>query len=194
MSTRSLIAIKNADGSIDAIYCHSDGYLWHNGAILQRHYKDEGKVRALISLGAISILGKQVEQDQYTKKYNGFFSPEFNQLSIKEQMQITEASDATIAYHRDRGDDWEDCQIEHYASSADLDQALKDDYFIEYLYLFKQSAKTHQWSWYVMGWSGETEEYPVADDNYGASINVRLTPGSWRSLNAIEKRAQEALA
>ena len=30
MSTRSSIAIKNEDGSIDAIYCHNDGYLTNN--------------------------------------------------------------------------------------------------------------------------------------------------------------------
>ena len=59
MSTRSSIAIKNEDGSIDAIYCHNDGYLTNNGAILYKNYQDPAKVQQLINLGSISSLGIQ---------------------------------------------------------------------------------------------------------------------------------------
>jgi hypothetical protein len=48
MSTRSTIAIENKDGSIEKVYCHFDGYLQHNGTILQNHYKTEAQVRLLI--------------------------------------------------------------------------------------------------------------------------------------------------
>lgn len=50
MSTRSRIGILNADGSIDSIYCHCDGYLSYNGDILMHHYDTEDKVRALLKL------------------------------------------------------------------------------------------------------------------------------------------------
>jgi len=67
MATRSIIAIQNADGQFQAIYCHWDGYLSNNGRILAENYTDEDKVRKLIALGDISSLrphiGKQHDFD-----------------------------------------------------------------------------------------------------------------------------------
>jgi hypothetical protein len=60
MGTRSTIAIENADGTVTGIYCHWDGYLSHNGRILQENYADEAKVRELIALGDISSLGEEI--------------------------------------------------------------------------------------------------------------------------------------
>jgi len=60
MGTRSTIAIENADGTVTGIYCHWDGYLSHNGRILQENYADEAKVRELIALGNISSLGEEI--------------------------------------------------------------------------------------------------------------------------------------
>ena len=60
MGTRSTIAIENADGTVTGIYCHWDGYLSHNGRILQESYTDEAKVRELIALGDISSLGAEI--------------------------------------------------------------------------------------------------------------------------------------
>ena len=54
MSTRSYICIENEDKSISGIYCHSDGYLTYNGAMLLDHYSDREKVKELISLGDLS--------------------------------------------------------------------------------------------------------------------------------------------
>jgi len=68
MATRSTIALEFADGTIQQVYCHWDGYLAHNGKILQASYTDPFKVRDLIDLGDISSLGpnigeKHVEQE-----------------------------------------------------------------------------------------------------------------------------------
>ena len=60
MGTRSTIAIENADGTVTGIYCHWDGYLSNNGAILAENYTDEAKVRELIALGDLSSLGETV--------------------------------------------------------------------------------------------------------------------------------------
>lgn len=57
MSTRSRIGILESDGSVTSIYCHWDGYVSHHGPILRDHYATEAKVRALLALGDISILG-----------------------------------------------------------------------------------------------------------------------------------------
>ena len=34
MSTRSFICVEQDDGSYKGVYCHSDGYLTYNGAII----------------------------------------------------------------------------------------------------------------------------------------------------------------
>lgn len=60
MSTRSRIAIQNNDGTFTSIYCHYDSYPSNNGKILLEHYTDESKVRALMELGSISILGTEI--------------------------------------------------------------------------------------------------------------------------------------
>jgi hypothetical protein len=60
MGTRSTIAIQNEDGTVTGIYVHWDGYLSHNGRILQENYTDEAKVRELIALGDLSSLGAEI--------------------------------------------------------------------------------------------------------------------------------------
>ena len=37
MATRSTIAKLGKDGIIKAVYCHSDGYLEHNGKVLNEY-------------------------------------------------------------------------------------------------------------------------------------------------------------
>lgn len=56
MATRSSIAIQNENGTVEAIYCHWDGYPEHNGKILKEHYTDEERIRELISNGDMSSL------------------------------------------------------------------------------------------------------------------------------------------
>jgi hypothetical protein len=60
MATRSTIALEFADGTVQQVYCHWDGYLSNNGAILQEHYSDPFKLRELIDLGDISSLRSTV--------------------------------------------------------------------------------------------------------------------------------------
>lgn len=60
MSTQSTISIETPEG-IRSIYCHYDGYLEHVGSILKEHYDTLEKVNALIDLGAISSLSKDLE-------------------------------------------------------------------------------------------------------------------------------------
>ena len=116
MSTRSRIAIKQNDGTYKSIYCHSDGYLEHNGYILYNYYQDPIKVNLLISLGDLSSLGQYVYPD--TSKKHDFNFPQKN---------------VTVAYHRDRLEDL------HFSVNTTLDElkemvANSDQ---EYLYLFE---------------------------------------------------------
>lgn len=56
MATRSTIALEFADGTVGQVYCHWDGYLAHNGKMLQEHYSDPFKLRDLIDHGDLSTL------------------------------------------------------------------------------------------------------------------------------------------
>jgi hypothetical protein len=66
MGTRSTIALEFADGTVEQVYCHWDGYLSNNGKILVEHYMDPFKVKALLALGAFSSLDATVEGTKET--------------------------------------------------------------------------------------------------------------------------------
>jgi hypothetical protein len=61
MGTRSTIALEFADGTVEQVYCHWDGYLSNNGQILAQYYMDPFKVKELVALGGFSSLDLTVE-------------------------------------------------------------------------------------------------------------------------------------
>jgi hypothetical protein len=83
MGTRSTIALEFADGTVQAVYCHWDGYLEHNGQILLKHYSDPFKLRDLIDLGGFSSLCADVEE---TKQ--GAYTQRGEDLSIEKYKDI----------------------------------------------------------------------------------------------------------
>jgi hypothetical protein len=66
MGTRSTIALEFADGTVEQVYCHWDGYLEHNGKILRDHYMNPFKVKQLLALGGFSSLRETVEETAET--------------------------------------------------------------------------------------------------------------------------------
>lgn len=89
MSTRSSITAKCADGKFRSIYCHYDGYPSGVGQTLLEHYDHLTKIEALLALGPISSLAADYIRPpghSYDEKLSGY----------------------TVAYHRDRGDEWDD--------------------------------------------------------------------------------------
>ena len=56
MGTRSAIGYQLPSGSINAVYCHWDGYPKHQVPILMEHYNSLEKVKALIKPGSMSSL------------------------------------------------------------------------------------------------------------------------------------------
>ena len=62
MSTRSNIARRNLDGSVEFIYCHLDGYPVHHGPILLSHYAGNCEMGQLLELGDLSSLGAEIGQ------------------------------------------------------------------------------------------------------------------------------------
>lgn len=65
MSTRAYIGKRYSDGSIRAVYCHSDGYFNGVGLTLCKFYKDSDKIEALINGGDMSFLGDTVEETKF---------------------------------------------------------------------------------------------------------------------------------
>ena len=57
MSTRSYIAKQIGDNKYRTIYCHSDGYLTYNGAMLLDHYNSPEKLDELLRLGDFVLSG-----------------------------------------------------------------------------------------------------------------------------------------
>ena len=94
MGTRSRIGIER-DGVILSVYCHWDGYVAHNGAILQEHY-DSARTADLLCLGDMSVLGKELGEEH-----------QFSYLEVPEDQR--EAYEALTEnwctfYGRDRGE------------------------------------------------------------------------------------------
>lgn len=59
MGTRSVIGVMHGNKA-KTVYCHWDGYLSHNGLILQEHY-DSPKANHLVALGNLSELHRNIE-------------------------------------------------------------------------------------------------------------------------------------
>ena len=119
MATRSRIGILNPDSSITSIYCHYDGYLKGVGQTLVRHYKDEDKIRALISLGDISYLEPEVSPPDGAG--HSFDAP---------------IRGVTVAYGRDRGETGVGAathSVDHWPSCG-----------AEFLYLYNPDSKEWQ--------------------------------------------------
>lgn len=127
MATRSMIGIKNEDGTVNAIYCHNDGYLDHVGRTLHNYYHSKEKASSLIALGSLSSLGKYIAP--ITDLARGQYDYTGEEDLVRHSFD-TPHKDTTVAYHRDRGE---------FHRSYDYDSAA--DFFTEdradgHLYLF----------------------------------------------------------
>ena len=68
MGTRSRIGVMHGD-KVKSIYCHWDGYLEHNGRILQEHY-DSAKANHLVALGDMSSLQAEIGEKHAFSKHD----------------------------------------------------------------------------------------------------------------------------
>jgi hypothetical protein len=96
MGTRSTIALEFADGTVEQVYCHWDGYLEHNGKILVEHYSNPFKLRDLIDLGGLSSLRADIG-DKHA----------FSQFDLpKEEVEafVKRTENMCTFYARDRGE------------------------------------------------------------------------------------------
>lgn len=100
MATRSTIALEYADGTVGQIYCHWDGYLDHNGEILQSHYTDPFKVRELLDRGDTSTLDHSVAGCDFYKN-RGEDCPQRMFANVSEYVRKAQMEEYNYILRRD---------------------------------------------------------------------------------------------
>lgn len=128
MATRSTIALEYADGTIDQIYCHWDGYISHNGEILQAHYTDPFKVKQMMDLGDLSTLGVDIGEQH-----------EFDTVNNRDH------EDWCKFYGRDRGE--QDVKARRFENWTDY---VENHQYEEYEYCLRRDGQ-----WYVSKYSND---------------------------------------
>ena len=132
MGTRSTIALEYADGTVEQVYCHWDGYLAHNGQILLKHYSNPFILRDLIDLGDISSLKPTIG----TK--HAFSHFELRAEEVAEYKVLTE--NMTTFYGRDRGETGVDKK-----SFVDFQDYLAHHQYEEYDYILRNVNGKATW-------------------------------------------------
>ena len=131
MATRSTIALEFADDTVGQVYCHWDGYLSYNGAILLENYSDPFKLQQLIDLGSVSSLKPEIG----TKHPFSYFDV----LGMTQDEYYNLYRDMTTFYGRDR--DESDTQAKYFDNFEDYAANHQTE---EYEYILRKDGQ-----WYV---------------------------------------------
>lgn len=110
MGTNSTIAVELVNGTIKQIMCHWDGYIEHNGRLLNDHWNDYNKVVELMKLGELSRLGREIgSRHDFSNPHDGW----------------------CLAYGRDRGE-----SLTSARTFENFDQYVHQAQFCDYNYVF----------------------------------------------------------
>ena len=129
MGTRSRIGVMHGD-KLKSVYCHWDGYLAHNGQLLQNHY-DSAKANHLVSLGSISSLKAEIGEKHPFSMFD--VTPNLTQDEYYEKY-----GKMTTFYGRDRKETGTDFTVDQT-----FEEFLSKDYDCEYYYIMRDGV------WYV---------------------------------------------
>jgi hypothetical protein len=131
-----MIAIENPHSkAVKSIYCHWDGYLQHNGSLLEKHYSNSPKVNNLIALGDLSSLRPEIgEKHEFSRLDTTLPEEEYERLY----------GDMCTYYTRDRG---EDAPYKHFSTVKEA-VAYYDGSWCEYFYLFKYDEDLESGKWF----------------------------------------------
>jgi hypothetical protein len=146
MATRSTIALEFADGTIGQVYCHWDGYLAHNGKMLQEYYSNPFILRDLIDLGSLSSLRPQIG----TKHPFSMF-----EANMIQDEYATLYRDMCTFYERDRGERSADTTY-----FKDYEHFLVDGQEEEYDYILRNVDGKP--TWFVSDHGGDFQLLTVA--------------------------------
>jgi len=136
MATRSAIAIKQEDGKVKSVYCHSDGYPEHNGKLLLNFYNSDESANEIVNLGGISFLDEKLSPEKE------FSAPRYDwrqKEDVKHSFE-TPQKGITTFYHRDRG---EELDILTHDNETEFIKYWRND--VDYLYIRKDEK------WFVDG-------------------------------------------
>jgi hypothetical protein len=132
-----MIAIQNPyNKTVRAVYCHWDGYLAHNGAILAKHYAASPKVNNLIALGDISSLRPEIgEKHAFSRLETPMDDEAYDKLY----------GNMTTYYGRDRGEADVGFKVFKNLSKA-CDHYTWSDYY--YVFKYKKSDDYQSGEWH----------------------------------------------
>ena len=138
MATRSTIALEFADGTVQQVYCHWDGYLDNNGRILLNNYSDPFKLRELIDQGDISSLGPKLGMAHPFSEFEiKKDAPDYDKLIALHE--LAQAEGWTTFYGRDRGET--NVKANCFKDYADY---VANHQYEEYEYILRKDG-----NWYV---------------------------------------------
>jgi len=138
MGTRSTIALEFADGSVEQVYCHWDGYLAYNGKILFENYSNPFILRDLIDLGDLSSLRPMIGTKHAFSHYD---------TDLKQEKYYELYGDMCTFYGRDRGETG--CDKKKF---LDFQDYLAHHQYEEYEYILRRDG-----NWYVKQHDNEYE-------------------------------------
>lgn len=150
MGTRSRIAVMH--GTVcKSVYCHWDGYLEHNGAILQEHY-DSSRANELVALGDLSSLDKNIGEEHPFSRFD---------TDISDAEYEKRYGNMCTFYGRDRGETDVAWQVAH-----SFDEFLEqvDACGAEYYYVMEAGV------WYCGSMYGDFKRRLVRLDEALASV------------------------
>lgn len=159
MSTRSMIAKQNEDGTYTAVYCHFDGFLENNGAILALNYTTPEKVDRLLSFGSMSVLAKNIDP--------ALGSPHSFDYGERQ-------GDVCVFYGRDRGETG--TEADTYFTLSELEKESYCDYF----YIFTPNG---EWKYFKNGHSNQLRDvkedleklHQCYENNEEDSVSINLS-------------------
>ena len=110
MGTHSRIGVMHGD-TVKSVYCHYDGYLEHNGRILQEYY-DSARANHLVALGDLSSLCPEIDPGNDIHSFD------------------TPKSGVCVFYGRDRDEEGVDFKVAHtFAAFLDQVEACGAEYY-----------------------------------------------------------------
>ena len=140
MATRSTIALEYADGTVDQVYCHWDGYLENNGQILFHFYKDPFKLQRIMDTGDLSSLGPELGEQHSFDTQAKYGTPEYEKEQEDRRQMCT-------FYGRDRGE-----QGVGAKRFKDFEDYKANHQFEEYEYILRKDG-----NWYVCQYGRDYE-------------------------------------
>jgi len=111
MATRSAIAIETGLPEmgpciIHAVYCHWDGYVTNNGALLLKYFDSLPSAVALIKGGSISSLGEGIDKTEFHHRDMGREMVPASEYGTREEF-IEDSNGLEYLYILNQNDAWE---------------------------------------------------------------------------------------